>query len=73
MYLVKFIEEADLPAEHAWALVFHDEGGATLYVKRSAVCERVLAQAWVASVRHHRRRFMLESRQLGRLVHERSG
>lgn len=74
MYQVRFVGDEDLPDGHEWAMVFHDTGGATLIIKQSAICERVLGQAWAVSVEQHRRRAAQRSRELGPLFfHQRSG
>lgn len=46
MYGVKFVQDHELP-EKEWALV-RWSGRTRLFVRESAVCERVLEEAWAA-------------------------
>lgn len=47
MYGVKFVEDHELPEGREWMLTHRRDTGRTrLWVTRSAVCERVLEEAW---------------------------
>lgn len=74
MYQVHFVDDALMPASHSWMMVFREEGGADCFLKRSAISEAVLTQAWKASVEQHRRRREAEElREFRPFLDERSG
>jgi hypothetical protein len=47
---VRFVEDAELPAEVDWAIA-RDARGRMFFVKASKVCPEVLSEAWAASLR----------------------
>lgn len=47
-YGVKFVRDDELPPDVEWALAETWDGETFLFVKRRAVCPRVLAESWAA-------------------------
>lgn len=58
MYAVVFVEDQDLPRNHAWAMVYDADGNVYAFIKRTCVTPRVLEEAW-AGYRHLAHRFHL--------------
>lgn len=48
MYAVRFVKRDALPQWQAWVMVRTEDGSCYLFIKRCAVCQVVLEQAWAA-------------------------
>lgn len=51
MYAVRFVDDDKLPDAHSWVMARTDDGSCFFFVKRRAVCPRILEQGW-AGYRH---------------------